>query len=217
LLDTPTRIARRHFCHGPLPGLIALRQGAGARVVFAAAGLVAFGGPLPAQDSAVPGEVPFPILARVLAFDRQLKQRAGDEIVVGLVFQAHATEPRTTRDAVLAEAPTDVSIGGAPVRVLPIPTNDIQDIDAAISANAVDVLYVTPLRSVDLDDLTVLSRRRHVLTCTGVPDYVSRGLAVGIEAGRDGPIILINLAAAKAEGAEFSSELLRLARIVEGS
>ena len=47
-----------------------------------------------------------------------------------------------------------------------------------------------------------------------MPEYVEEGIAVGIGLRNMRPLILINLEAARAEGAAFSSQLLSLARIV---
>jgi hypothetical protein len=49
---------------------------------------------------------------------------------------------------------------------------------------------------------------------TGVPDYVRRGVAVGIGVVQDKPQVLINLAAARAEGSDFDASLLRIATIL---
>jgi hypothetical protein len=48
-----------------------------------------------------------------------------------------------------------------------------------------------------------------------VPDYVGAGCAVGIGTEGEKPLIIINLPAAKAEGADFSSQLLQLAKVIE--
>ena len=45
---------------------------------------------------------------------------------------------------------------------------------------------------------------------------MENGLAVGVGLRGKKPEILINLEAARAEGADFNAQLLRLARIVNG-
>ena len=47
-----------------------------------------------------------------------------------------------------------------------------------------------------------------------MPEYVEAGVSVGIGIRRDRPLIIVNLAQARAEGTAFSSQLLALARIV---
>jgi hypothetical protein len=53
-----------------------------------------------------------------------------------------------------------------------------------------------------------------MLTLTGVAEYVRAGIAVGIGVRDDRPEILVNLAAARAAGADFSAQLLLLARVI---
>lgn len=76
------------------------------------------------------------------------------------------------------------------------------------------VVYVTPLRSVDVAEIARISRSRGLRTVTGVPEYVEEGIAVGIGERKARPLIIINLRGARAEGSDFSSQLLNLARIV---
>ena len=66
----------------------------------------------------------------------------------------------------------------------------------------------------ETEKITGVSRAKKVITLTSVPDYVESGLAVGIGVKGGKPRIIINLPAAKAEGANFSSQLLRLAKVI---
>ena len=85
----------------------------------------------------------------------------------------------------------------------------------AVLASGADVLYITPMRAVDLGSITKQTRAAARVTLTGVPEYVDAGIAVGVDLQGERPRILINLAAARAEGADFDSRLLKLAKIVE--
>jgi hypothetical protein len=50
---------------------------------------------------------------------------------------------------------------------------------------------------------------------TGVPDYIYNGISVGIDIKGEKPEILINLKSSKLEGADFSSQLLKISTIIE--
>ena len=71
------------------------------------------------------------------------------------------------------------------------------------------------LRAFDLAAITDWARKSRIVTLTGIPAFVDRGVSVGIDLQGGKPRILINLQAARAEGADFDSGLLKLARIVE--
>jgi hypothetical protein len=47
-----------------------------------------------------------------------------------------------------------------------------------------------------------------------VPRYVETGLAIGVDMKGERPEIVINLAASRAEGADLTAHLLKLARLV---
>ena len=71
------------------------------------------------------------------------------------------------------------------------------------------------LRAVAVDDIVTLTRELQVLTFTGVPAYVNDGMAVGIDLLEKKPKIVINLPAARAEGAAFNAHLLKLANVIQ--
>jgi hypothetical protein len=166
----------------------------------------------------VPVDLQISLASRILSFDHELKSRVGDEIVIGIVYQDQFRSSLNARDAFLEAHRSGIGteITGLPVRCVPLAFRDTARLAEAAVEHDLDVLYIAPLRAVSIGALANLSRRRHILTITGVPEYVANGIAVGIgsEAGR--PKILINLDGANAEGADFSSELLKLSQIVAG-
>ena len=78
-----------------------------------------------------------------------------------------------------------------------------------------DVVYVTPLRGVELHPLVRTARAAGMTTFTGVPLYVEQGVALSIGIVRERPQIIVNLAATRAEGSDFTSQLLRLCKVIE--
>lgn len=72
------------------------------------------------------------------------------------------------------------------------------------------------LPAVDRTEVKRLCSQHRVLSLSGVPRLAEVGgvsIAVGLKNGR--PEILVNLNEAQAEGQELSSELLRLARVIQ--
>lgn len=164
----------------------------------------------------VPIDVQVELISKILTFDRALRPRNGDTIIVAVLYQKMFRPSNTAKMDFLDFAVSGKLrvFGGLPYKILTFEiTSTLQEIDP-VKLNMIDVLYVSPLRSVDMDDLQTSTRRRKILTVTGVPEYVERGLALGIDMKGQKPQILINLPAAKAEGADFSSRLLNLARVI---
>ena len=183
------------------------------RLSRGAAGIVALVAalrlPAPEQEMAVPVDLQFSLFYRILTYDRTLERRAADGLVIGVVFQRRFRESALARDLAIRQLPPDAA--GFRVRFVSIDLDDVDLASAAVEGGC-DVLYVTPLRAVSLRTVTSVSRARGLLTLTGVAAYVEQGLAVGIGLRGDRPEILVNVAASRAEGADFSAQLLGLAR-----
>ncbi len=168
-----------------------------------------------AQEMPVPVDAQWALLSKILTFDRSLAARAGEELVVGLLYQGRY------RPSLVARKESEEALSSigrlADIRTgcVPIEMRDQADLEAALLKNKVDVLYVTPMRRLEIEPIAALSRARKIVTLTGVPRFVESGLAVGIGAKGGKPRIIINLPAARAEGIDFGSGLLKLAKIVE--
>jgi len=169
-----------------------------------------------AQEMSVPAKLQYQIFLKILTFDRNLRERVSDEIVIGIIYQSNFRKSWKVREEIVEainESP-EKKLGDIPIRYVTINLSGENDLKEIISRNKVDILYITPIRAFDLRTITVMSRAKKILTLTGVTDYVELGIAVGLGLKRQKPQIIINLTAAKAEGSNFSSKLLNLAKIV---
>jgi hypothetical protein len=186
------------------------------KIIWVLVVIVLWGAPPLAQDVVVPVDVQFPLFLKILTFDRHFKTRVRDEIVIGILYQKKFRASLNVKNAFLnaVDESSIKTIEGLPIRCVPIEIED-DTLESALSQNRVNLLYVAPVRAVNVEDITFVSRAKQVVTFTGVPDYVELGLAVGIGAKGERPLIIINLPAAKAEGADFRSQLLRLAKVIQ--
>ena len=163
-----------------------------------------------AQEMAVPTDLQFSLFYRILTYDRALERRASGGLVIGVVYQGRFRASALASEQALRQAPS--APAGFQVRLVPLDLDSI-DLGQAVEASGCDVLYVTPLRAVGIRAVTAVSHAHGILTLTGVPAYVEAGLAVGIGLRGDRPEIVVNLDAVRAEGSDFSAQLLRLARV----
>ena len=166
------------------------------------------------QEMPVPVETQVALFAKILTFDRNLKAGPDNEIVIGVVFQKRYRRSLNTKDEFMRAISSIEEVGDFRFRCVPIDIGDRVDLADTISAGGIDVLYIAPLRAMEIDTITSVSRAQRVTTLTGVPDYVESGLAVGIGIKGEKPRIIINWPAAKAEGASFRSQLLKLASVI---
>ena len=169
-----------------------------------------------AQEMPVPPPIQASLFAKILTFDRNLKARAGKEIRIGVLYQKKVRSSLEAQQEFLQTMCGDSGrrIDGMAVRCVAIEWTSAPEVDAAVVREDIRVLYVAPLRAVAIQEIVAISRARKITTLTGVPEFVEKGIALGIALRAERPLILVYLAAARAEGADFNSQLLKLARVL---
>lgn len=170
-----------------------------------------------AQEPLVPVDVHLGLMLRTLNFDRGFVPRSKSTVRVGILFQQSF---RTSIDASSQAASylgdsASQEAAGHRISVALLSYDTPAQLDSALLVDSLDVLYIAPLRSVDVSEIVAATRARQVLTMTGVPSFVPKGVSVGVAVRGGKPELLINQTAALAEGADFSSQLLRLAKVYE--
>jgi len=172
--------------------------------------------PLASEEMALAAELQIPLLLKVLTYDRNLEAKAGRELAIGIVYDPGDRDSALATDQV---GSTLFRFGDKTVKALPIKYYTIEytspaDLQRFVKQRGISILYVAPGNSRNLPELVRLSQGLGLTSATGVPEYVRKGVAVGIGVGQDRPQILIKLVAAKAEGSDFDASLLRIAVII---
>lgn len=159
------------------------------------------------------------LFQKILVYDRNLDRFGGKSLNVGVVYQKKDRLSLQSRDQFHAAVAANPELKGVHQKkgfnfsCVDLALEDSSDLAAAITELSVDLLYITPMRTLDVELVAAVSRAQQRTTLTGVPDYVEAGLAVGLGVKGEKPRILVNLKAAKAEGANFNSRLLKLAKV----
>jgi hypothetical protein len=164
----------------------------------------------------VPATMQASLFAKILTFDRNLKARAGKELKIGVLYQKKVRSSLEAHEEFLRAMCGDPSerIEGLPVSCVAIEWTNAPEVEATVVRNGIRVLYVAPLRAVAVEEIVAISRARKITTLTGVPEFVEKGIALGLALRAERPLILVHLAAARAEGADLNSQLLKLARVL---
>jgi YfiR/HmsC-like len=174
--------------------------------------------PATAQEAEVllPADLQARILLNVLTFDRNLAERAGEELVFAVLIQRRYIPSVEAGDGLLAalQSSSHEVMPGMRLRAVRLELDAGDRLDPALASLRPAVLYVPPLRALRIEDIVSSTRALKIRTVTGVADYVTRGLSVGLRLRDDRPEIVINLSAAIAEGADLNSQLLKLARVI---
>jgi len=169
-----------------------------------------------AADEGVPQGQQALLLLRTLAYDRNLAARAGAEATVLVLFKPGDAASTAAKDAMLtalATAAEKVKVAGLPVRALSRPLGR-DSLHLALGEAGAVALYLCPGLEDASAEVAAATRATHVLSFAGSRASVEAGISIGF-VGRDGKaVVMVNLPAAKAEGADLDSGLLRVAEVV---
>jgi hypothetical protein len=162
----------------------------------------------------VPVPLQLQVILTALKYDRNLLDRASDELRIGVVVAPD--DPASVRARAEFER-AFAQLGGAtflrrPMRLRVIEFGSAAHMDGELRDARVHVLYIAPGNAANIESLVRLASEQRIVTTTGVPDYVKQGVAMGVGEQQDRPQILINMAAARSAGSEFDVSLLLIAR-----
>jgi hypothetical protein len=157
---------------------------------------------------AVPAATQMAIFQNIWKLDRNFNHEGITTVVV--LYQKDHRASVTVKDEVYAAI--QASDTNVRCEIAEVGTPEL--LRKAMAETGADVVYVAPLRAVDVAEIARMSRRRRIRTITGVAQYVDLGIGVGIGIRQNRPLIIVNLEGARAEGCAFEAQLLRLARIV---
>jgi len=163
--------------------------------------------PLAARAADVPVHVQMPLFANILKLDRTFKP-SGAVVTIAVLFQDRNAASSAAREEVFKWTQKTGS-----ARAFGVAMDSATWKEVLTTAEA-DVYYVTPMRGIDIGQIAAIARKRQIRTMAALPEYVGQGLNVAIGVRNDRPLIIINLAAARAEGATYQAQLLKLAEIV---
>jgi hypothetical protein len=173
-------------------------------------------GPSP-QDITVPVALQYELTLKILTFDRHLKARVGHEIVFGIAYEKDNEDSQKVKDELLAVI-NELSyqkVENIPLRPVPIAVGDEKELAGQLRYEGINILYVAPMRAFDVREFAPICRAMQIMSLTGVPRYVELGVSLGFGVNGKKMEIIINLRSARAEGTDFSSKLLNLARVIK--
>jgi len=181
-------------------------------------GLGGFGrpGPALAEEEEVLPSRQVVIIMRALAYDENLKIRAGTTINLGILYKkGHARSERmasTMAKAFGALASTQVA--GLPITVSRVAYGSAEGLAKALGAAGIDTLYACEGLESEVRAITEVSRKARTLTVGSSQEQVRQGLSLGVFQIEGKTTILLNLPASRQEGAAFAPDLLRLATVI---
>jgi hypothetical protein len=154
---------------------------------------------------------------RVLVYDRNLKSRAGGVVRVAVVFRPGDRGSEQRRDELvtaLEEVSREVIAAGLPVQVLAVPYHDAADFEVRLGQAAPACVFVCTCLGPMVKDVARATRRHAVLSMSGSKELVEGGLAIGLVNRGQRAGVVVNLRAARSEGADLDAALLGIAEVI---
>lgn len=168
-----------------------------------------------AQDMPVSTDFQAKLFSKILTFDRNLQTRENKGLVIGILYQEQVRASLIIKNEFTNSL---MALNGKQAFIftcIPINIGTGKDLPKLLAQDNIDIFYVTPIRTIDIQEIAQLSQKYKKRTFTGVPEYVNLGLTVGVTIRNERPQILINLPTAKKSGANFTSQLLKISTLVK--
>ncbi len=190
-------------------------RGAPGRLLAICALALALGaGPAAAQGGSLPADMQMALISKIMRFDRRL-ERYGGEVVLAFLYQGGNRESGRVANELhdAARSLQGIGAGRQTLRTVLLPYRSGIDLRAELRREGVDLLYVAPMRAVDLRQLVDQAHAAGVLTIAGEPEPIQAGVAIGLQERGPRPAVSIHLASARRAGSDFDSRLLALADV----
>jgi hypothetical protein len=171
-----------------------------------------------AEEVPVPAGIQVPIFLKILTFDRNFDDKVRSQLKIGIVYTEKDPASRQARDAIVdvLKSYTDKTIKHLPITYVLMPYTTERNLAESAKSQRVNVFYVAPGNGKHLAALLRISQKHRITTVTGVPQYVGKGVTVGLGLNSDNKTrILINLKSSISEGIAFDANLLRLSTVLQ--
>jgi hypothetical protein len=153
------------------------------------------------------------VMLRVLAYDKQLAQRIGNEVRLVVVAIDDAEEARWK--AAFAKA-AKLKLEGRPVRIVAHRFESTKALEKLVGDQQTAAILLADgvTKKMSVAAVARLTRAKKVLSIATRESDVADGVAVAVINGSSRDEIVINPQAVEAEGVKFDAGLLQLARKV---
>ncbi len=171
-----------------------------------------------AQNVNVPLNLQVPIFVKLFQFERSLGTKNKPMITIAVLYLGTNRMSLNYKDEFvdLVKANSIKQISGKSISIISIDAATAINIENELQNKKVDILAIVPMRAYELNKISDICKNLKITTYTIVPEYLKKyNFSVTIDNLGEKPQININLNSAKREGADFSSQLLKISKILE--
>jgi hypothetical protein len=167
------------------------------------------------EDVGVPVPLQMELLVKVAGYDKNLPARARGVVrVVVLTRRDEAQSKNVAQQAI--RALSGKSVKGLPVEVSELGYGDGAAVARAVKERGISILYVAPgFGAGDLQGIAKALGGVSVLSAGALARFVENGVVLGFDLVGGKPKLLIHLRRAREQGVDLSSQVLKLAKVIE--
>jgi hypothetical protein len=156
------------------------------------------------------------ILARALAYDNGMAARAGQRVVLAIVYRkGDASSEAKADETAKAFRPLEgIKIVGLPFHVIQAAYAGPSGLETLIDRDGADAFLLCDGLSAEIPAVRQLGRRRKVITVGGSESEVRAGLSLAVVNDDSRLQVVLNVDESRKQGVEFGLDLLRVARVV---
>ena len=156
------------------------------------------------------------IVLRALAYDGNLKSRAGHTVNIAILHKkgnsASEQMAAAVTQAFISRQSTLVT--GLPIAISRLAYRTPGELKDSIVESGIDLLYVCDGLESDLDAIKDITRQTRVLSVGANREQIEKGITLGV-VEMDGKVtILVNLQGSRLEGVSFTGDFLRLTSVI---
>lgn len=180
-------------------------------IVFVLSSQISFG-----QRVKAPIDLQLRIIPKILSLEKNLAQSKEKFFNVSILFSKEQRNSAQVFESFTKSVnELGIAIKDKEATVLPFDISGKGNIRSFLKNNKIKLLYITPIRGIDISEITKICKEEGVLTITGVEEYSINQVSVVLSLEDNKLQIMINQKSSKQEGADFSSRLLRIAKLIE--
>ncbi|HVU05652.1 MAG TPA: YfiR/HmsC family protein [Polyangiaceae bacterium] len=194
--ETPKGLSRRAFL-----------------VLGGAIGLFLSSRTLNAQSGGVPAGLQAELLAKLVSYDRNFKDRAGDRVRTVVVVRKDQAQSKLSGAAMKLALSELEQIGGLPHEETLMEYQNAAALAAACRANRIALVYLTPGLSSEVPAIREALAGVDVLSVSAEPLDVKEGIVLGFELESGKPKILLNLPQSRRQNVQFRAEAMKLMEV----
>ena len=156
-------------------------------------------------------------LARALAYDENLPSRAGKKVVLAVLYKFGnpASEKEAAESFAQFAKLESYRLLGLPFHSVKLAFTNAEVLDEAVGGQGIVALYVCPGMEDEIGNIKRISRKHKTTTIASREEQVTAGLTLGVFTIDRNLTVFVNLPVSREEGARFSSDLLRLAKVIQ--